>query len=93
MFHSIFSSFPQGKASVFTDAKELNEELIYYDTTRHHYSPNSWKFQMACISLNISGQLNPIKLKSSPCLRYIWSYSSVTSLIGATFIGSATPKL
>ena len=67
--------------------------LIYYHTTWRCYSPISWKFQTACISLNISRPLNPIKLKSSPCLRYIWSYKSVTSLMGVTFIGSATSKL
>ena len=64
--------------------------LIYYDSSRHYYSPNSWKFQTACISLNISRPLNPIKLKSSSCLWYIWSYRSVTSLMG---VGSTTPKL
>ena len=32
MFHSLFSRFPQGKASVFTDVKELNEEHMYLFT-------------------------------------------------------------
>ena len=95
MFRSLFPRFPQGKTSVFTDVKELNEEHIYLFTmtplgTIVH---NSWKFQMACISLNTSRPLNPIKLKCSPCLRYIWSYRSVTSLMDVTFIGSAPPKL
>ena len=66
--------------------------LIYYDTTQY-YSTNSWKFQTARISLNIYRPLNPIKLKSSPCLWYIWSYGPVTLLMGVTFIGSGTPKL
>ena len=29
MFYSLFSRFPQVKASVFTDVKELNEEHMY----------------------------------------------------------------
>ena len=32
IFHSLFSHFPQGKASVLTDVKELNEEQMYLFT-------------------------------------------------------------
>ena len=60
---------------------------------KNYYSPNSWKFQTAFISLNISRPLNPIKHKRSPCLRYICSFRPVTSVMGVTLIGSATPKL
>ena len=60
---------------------------------KYYYLPNSWKFQTAFISLNISRPLNPIKHKSSPYLRYICSFRSVTLVMGVTLIGSATPKL
>ena len=36
MFHSLFSRFPHGKASVFTDVKELNEERINTYLLCHH---------------------------------------------------------
>ena len=32
MIHSLFSRFPQGNTSVFTDVKELNEEHMYLFT-------------------------------------------------------------
>ena len=32
MFHSLFSRFPKGKPSVFTEVKELNEEHMYLFT-------------------------------------------------------------
>ena len=32
MFHYLFSRFPQFKASVFSDLKELNEEHMYLFT-------------------------------------------------------------
>ena len=33
MFHYLFSRFSKGKASVFTDVKELNKEHMYLFTT------------------------------------------------------------
>ena len=94
-FSLYFHVFPRAKHRYLQMWKSWmkNTLVLIYCDTKHYYSTNSWKFQTACISLNISRPLNPIKLKSSPCLWYIRSYKSVTSVRGVTFIGSGTPKL
>ena len=70
MFHSLFSRFPQAKASVFTDVKELNEEHVYLFTmiprTIIHLTVGNSKRH--AFLMNISRPLNPIKHKSSPCI-------------------------